>query len=205
VNDALVISNALLWIAVLALAAVVAALLRQIGVLHERIAPAGALVARGGPAFGAAAPRIAAQDWNGEAIEIGAPDRAGTSTLLLFVSARCPVCATLLPLLDSLVAAEAGTLRVVLASDGPRAEHEGFVSAHGLAEPGRRYVLSTELGLAYRVASVPFGVLIDAEGIVRAQGLVNSREQLESLLEARERGVAHLQEWLERESPRRVA
>ena len=36
--DALIVSNVLLWIAVLVLAGVVLALLRQIGVLHERVA-----------------------------------------------------------------------------------------------------------------------------------------------------------------------
>ncbi len=204
-SEALLVSQLLLWVVVLALAAVVLALLRQIGVLHERIAPAGALVARNGPAVGEPAPRLALADWNGAPLELGAPDSAGVSTLLLFVSARCPVCATLLPTLDALVASERGRLRAVLASDGPRGEHERFVAEHGLAEPGRRYVLSAELGLAYRVASVPFGVLIDAGGRVRAQGLVNSREHLESLLEARDRGVASLQEHLARPDSRRVA
>ncbi len=204
-SEALLVSNLLLWVVVLALAAVVAALLRQIGVLHERIAPAGALVARNGPAIGEPAPRLALVDWNGEPFELGAPDLGGVSTLLLFVSARCPVCSTLLPTLDSLVQSERGRLRAVLASDGPRAEHEAFVAQHELAAPGRRYALSAELGLAYRVASVPFCVLIDASGSVRAQGLVNTREHLESLLEARDLGVAHLQEYLTRQNPRRVA
>ena len=46
---------------------------------------------------------------------------------------------------------------------------------------------------------LPYAVLVDAAGIVRAKGLVNSREHLESLFEAHERGVASLQDWLERE------
>ena len=41
---ALAISNIVLWVLVVALAAVVLALTRQLGVLHERIAPAGALM-----------------------------------------------------------------------------------------------------------------------------------------------------------------
>jgi hypothetical protein len=41
--EALMISQFVLWIAVLGLAGVVLALIRQIGVLHERIAPMGAL------------------------------------------------------------------------------------------------------------------------------------------------------------------
>ena len=93
---------------------------------------------------------------------------------------------------------EGRSLRLVLASDGPRAEHEAFVAEHDLASD--RYVLSTPLGLAYQVGKLPYAVLIDSEGIVRARGLVNTREHLESLFEARERGVASVQEYLEKES-----
>jgi methylamine dehydrogenase accessory protein MauD len=113
--------------------------------------------------------------------------------LLVFVAPSCPVCRTLLPALRSLAKRER-SLRVVLASDGPRAEHETFVREHALAELG--YVLSQALGLAYRVPRLPWAVLVDAHGVLRSQGLVNSREHLESLLEAEALGVASLQEHL---------
>ncbi|MGH9884757.1 MAG: methylamine dehydrogenase, partial [bacterium] len=41
-------------------------------------------------------------------------------------------------------------------------------------------------------------VLIDASGVVRAKGLVNSREHLESLFEAMDHGVASIQEFVAR-------
>ena len=41
--EALVISNIVLWVLVIALALLVFALTRQVGILHERVAPAGAL------------------------------------------------------------------------------------------------------------------------------------------------------------------
>ena len=37
---------------------------------------------------------------------------------------------------------------------------------------------------------------IDAEGVIRAKGIVNTREHLESLFEAKERGVASVQEYM---------
>ena len=64
-SEALVVSNVLLWIAVLVLGALVLALLRQIGVLHERVAPAGALVSQRGPVVGERAPVLEVTDWNG--------------------------------------------------------------------------------------------------------------------------------------------
>lgn len=194
-GDALIVSNLLLWIAVVALGALVLALLRQIGVLHERIGPAGALVGREGPRSGEPAPVLELQDWNGETLRVGGRDPDGRGTLLLFVSPTCPVCKTLLPLVASVREAEDRRLRVVVASDGPREEHGAFVALHGLARG--RYVLSSELGLAFEVGRLPYAVLLDAEGLVQARGLVNSREHLESLFEARDRGVATLQEYLE--------
>jgi methylamine dehydrogenase accessory protein MauD len=48
--------------------------------------------------------------------------------------------------------------------------------------------------VAYGVGRLPYGVLIDGNGVVRATGLVNTREQLDSLFEAKEQGVANIQE-----------
>jgi methylamine dehydrogenase accessory protein MauD len=196
-TQALVVSNAILWLCVVVLAGVVAALVRQVGVLSERVAPAGALMVSRGPAVGAAAPRIEAPALAGGTIALGGVHADGRGTLLFFLSPTCPVCKTLLPALRSLARAEARWLDVVLASDGPRAEHEAFVAAERLA--GFPYVLSAPLGIAYQVGKLPYAVLVDGGGVVRGKGLVNTREHLESLLEAREQGVASLQDWAERE------
>lgn len=201
-TEALLVSNALLWIALLALAAVVLALVRQIGVLHERVAPAGALVMGDGPKVGELAPRFAGDDLFGRAVEIGGPDASGASTLLLFVSPSCPVCKTLLPVLRSIAAQEGPRLRVVLASDGPPEEQRRFAEQNDLA--GFPYVVSSELGLAHRVAKLPHAALIDAAGVLRAKGLVNTREHLESLFEAQSHGVASIQDFLARDRLRGV-
>jgi methylamine dehydrogenase accessory protein MauD len=193
-SDALLISNALLWIAVLALAAVVLALIRQIGVLHERVAPAGALMMGGGPKVGELAPRFAGDDVFGRPVQIGGADASGAATLLLFVSPSCPVCKTLLPVAKSMAAQRRGALRLVLASDGPPEEQRRFAEENGLgAFP---YLVSAQLGLAHQVAKLPHAVLIDAAGVLRAKGLVNTREHLESLFEAQARGVASIQEFV---------
>lgn len=199
-TDALLVSNALLWVAVLVLGAVVVALVRQIGVLHERVRPAGALALSAGPTVGAAAPQLEVLDLGGAAHAIGfaAPD--GRDTLLFFLSPSCPVCKALLPALASL--GRDARLRVVLASDGDAAEHAAYVAAERITLP---YLSSTPLGLAYRVGKLPWAVLIDAAGIVRAQGLVNSREHLDSLLEAKAQGVASIQEYLRREQDKGAA
>jgi methylamine dehydrogenase accessory protein MauD len=195
VQDALLISNLLLWLLVLALVGVVVALVRQIGVLYERVAPAGALMSAQGPKIGEAAPELRVRDLSGESHDLAGEQHDGYARLLFFLSPTCPVCKTLLPVLKSVASREKRWLRVVLASDGPRPEHEAFVKDRGLEQ--FPYLVSAELGLAFRVAKLPYAVLVDAAGVIRAQGLVNTREHLESMFEARERGVASIQDYLE--------
>jgi methylamine dehydrogenase accessory protein MauD len=195
-TTALVVSNVVLWVLVVVLAGIVAVLVRQVGVLYERVAPAGALMVARGPAVGDVAPAIAAEALIGEPRTIGGARADGRSTLLFFLSPTCPVCKALLPALRSIVRGESRWLDVLLASDGPRSEHESFVAAEGLED--LPYLLSAPLGMTYQVGKLPYAVLIDGVGIVRAKGLVNTREHLESLFEAMERGVASIQDFVHR-------
>jgi methylamine dehydrogenase accessory protein MauD len=190
--EALVVSNVVLWVLVLALLVVVFALARQIGILYERVAPMGALVIDSGPKVGEAAPHFTLPALDGRTVTVGAA--AERSQLLFFLSPTCPVCKKLLPILKSIAGAEAAWLRIVLASDGEPEEHRAFYRRAGLAD--FPYVLSAELGMAFRVGKLPYAVLIDEGGRVRAKGLVNSREQLESLFTAKDLNVASVQEYL---------
>jgi methylamine dehydrogenase accessory protein MauD len=191
--DALTIMVVVLWIVVIALGIICFAMARQIGVLFERVAPMGALITDGGPKIGEAASRFELMTLGAKPVVIG--QASGRSMLVYFLSPTCPVCKKLLPVLKSAEKAERGWLDVVLASDGDRASHETFVRQQKLdAFP---YVLSADLGMSYRVNRLPFAVLIDGDGIVRAKGLINNREQLESLFNAKELGVDSIQRYLE--------
>ncbi len=195
-NEALVVSNLVLWVVVLALTVAVFALARQIGILYERVAPMGALMMDNGPKVGAASPVFTLTDLAGRPINIGAPSLS--STLLFFLSPTCPVCKKLLPILKSAAATEKRWLSIVLASDGDEAEQRAFIRRARLeAFP---YVLSTPLGVTYQVSKLPYTVLLDERGIVRAKGLVNSREQLESLFTAKDLGVASIQDFVDQQA-----
>ena len=98
---ALVVSNAVLWVLVLGLAVVVLALVRQLGVLHERISPVGALMLAKGLKVGELAPAVPVSDLAGQPLTIGGARADGRSLLLMFVSPTCPVCKALLPVLKS--------------------------------------------------------------------------------------------------------
>ncbi|MEJ1158326.1 methylamine dehydrogenase accessory protein MauD [Prosthecomicrobium sp. N25] len=192
--EGLVVAVALLWVLVIVLAVVVFALARQVGVLFERVAPMGALMTDAGPKVGEAAPRLDLLTLTGGHVHLGSP--SARSTLVFFLSPTCPVCKKLLPVLKSARAAEAPWLDIVLASDGDRPAHDVFVREKGLES--FPYVLSTELGMAFRVSRLPFAILVDGGGVVRAKGLINNREQLESLFNAKELAVPSIQDYLDR-------
>lgn len=190
--DGLVVAFILLWILVAGLAVAVFALARQVGILYERIAPMGALMTDSGPSVGEAVRRFDVAALDGRPVSIGA---GGTrAQLLFFLSPTCPVCKKLLPILASVAAAERSWLDIILASDGDAAEHRAFVKQRRLDD--FPYVLSRDLGLAFRVSRLPYAALVDGAGVVRAKGLINNREQLESLFNARDLGVASVQSYL---------
>jgi methylamine dehydrogenase accessory protein MauD len=182
---------AALWVAVLALAGLVWIVLRQVGVLYERVSPMGALMDSAGPDIGEPGPVFRLESLTGGEVAIGAGGRA---QLVFFLSPTCPVCKQLIPVLASLRRDEKAWLDVVLASDGARDRHEDFIRRAKLSD--FPYVLSADLGMTYRVQRLPFAVLTDRDGVVRAKGLVNNREQLESLFNALRAGVASLQQYV---------
>lgn len=192
---ALAVSNAVLWVVVIALSVALLAVVRQLGVLHERIAPVGALMLAKGLKVGDSAPQIAVQDLEGRSLTVGAVRTDERAALIMFVSPTCPVCKALLPALKSSLTAERDWLDIILASDGEIASQREFVLAHRLG--GFPYVVSAPLGISYQVSRLPFAVLIDAQGVLRARGIVNSREHLESLFEAKRLGFASIQDYFE--------
>jgi methylamine dehydrogenase accessory protein MauD len=186
------VSIFLLWVALVVLSLTVLALARQIGVLHARIAPIGALKMDHGPAVGQPAPRFEGRALDGRAVVIGGVPTAGAAQLLLFVSPDCPVCKMLLPVAVSFARCE--RLDVVLVGDGPETQQRELVSRlHLELVP---FVNNAEIGLRFGVGKLPYAILLDAQGVVAAKGLVNSREHLESLVVAHETGVPSVQAYL---------
>ena len=191
-ETALIASNFLLWLLVILLLVIVFALARQIGVLHERVAPVGALMPMNGPKIGERVEPIKAQALDGTSMTIG--EGMDSNTFIFFLSPGCPVCKSLLPVVQEIETQEPG-VAVRYASDGETASaHERYATEHGI--PVSNYLLSRELGISLGVNKLPFAALINRDGVLRARGLVNNREHLESLLAADELDVSSLQEYL---------
>lgn len=194
-NEVLAASVVVLWFVVIALGLAVVALARQIGVLHGRLAPAGALMTNAGPKVGETVAEKTYQSLDGSPAAVGG--ERGRPQLVLFVSPTCPICKTLVPTARSLARSE--RLDLVFASDGgDPATHAAYAQKQGIA--AHPYVISTELGLTFEVGKLPYAVLLDARGVLRSKGLVNSREHLESLVESMLSGYESIQDYLYRDA-----
>ncbi|HSC84667.1 MAG TPA: methylamine dehydrogenase accessory protein MauD, partial [Pseudomonas sp.] len=177
--EGLIVSNILLWALLIALSFAVMGLVRQIGVLHSRLAPAGALMVDKGVAVNEPAPKVTAADRNGRPVSFGYANEK--AQLLFFLSPTCPICKSLLPAIKSIAKEQAHRLDVVFVSDGDMDAQQKLIKEHKLEDA--TYVVGPEVGMTYQIGKLPYAALIDNGGVLRAKGLVNSREHLDSLFE----------------------
>ena len=142
------------WVLLVVLCVVVVALARQVGTLHLRLGPRGALeIDTEGPALGDALPSVEAHADNGAPLVLGG---AGARRLVLFSSPTCIVCREVAPAVPA--AARAADLLPQIVHD-PEAER------------------------TFEVPGTPFLLVLDELGIVRAKGTVNTLEQVEGLVD----------------------
>lgn len=181
----LVASTFLLWLVVAILAVAVLALARQIAALHERVAPLGTLVTNGAPRAREVAPFVSTPTLDGSVRTVGGAGGGlggglggRLPTLLLFVAPDCPVCRKIIPI--AMVLAKAEGLKLALVSNAAEAELEEMAKRFHVER--QDFLVSGQLGLAYRIGKLPSAVLVSADGHIVARGLVNSRERLESLI-----------------------
>ncbi|MEX0832584.1 MAG: methylamine dehydrogenase accessory protein MauD [Actinomycetota bacterium] len=173
------VSYIVLWIMVVTLAVLVVALARQIGALHMRLGPRGALeIDTEGPPLGSEAPARTTLDREGHPVTVGG---RGDPQLLLFVSPECPVCREVLP--SVAVVARQGRLTPFVVVDDPDPD--------GVGDTGAPVVPDPELARNFNVPGTPYAVFLDDRGTVRAKGTVNNLEQMEGLLET---AIARLNE-----------
>jgi methylamine dehydrogenase accessory protein MauD len=161
---------------VLGLCVVVVALARQIGTLHLRLGPRGALeMDDEGPPLGEGLAPIEATALDGRRVALGGP---GTPQLLLFVSPGCQVCEQVLPSIGA-VAQNAGMAPYIVTDLDPTETALSFAHKR-LNAP---VVPSVEAARAYSVPGTPYVVALDELGVVRAKGTVNNLEQMEGLVD----------------------
>ena len=176
------VSYFVLWTVVITLCVMVVALARQIGTLHLRLGPRGALeVAEEGPPLGEAPPPLEARSLQGASITVGGP---GREQLLFFVSPSCMICEEILPSVDEL--SRVSKLASLVIADSGEDEARAITRAR-LAAP----VIASEIAAQhFRIPGTPYVVVIDELGVVRAKGTVNNLEQVEGLIDTARRRIA---------------
>ena len=188
----LIVSQILSWLVILGLGLALLALARQVGVLHVRLAPAGAMMTGKGPVVGEPAPVLDVTTLDGTSLSIGGTLAKGRMRLLLFVSPHCPLCKDLIPIARNFARRE--KLDIVFVGDDDEAEQRAMIARLDMA--GLPFVNGSLVGRAFHVDRLPHAVLLGDDGTVLSKGLVNSREHLESLVTAHELGVVSVQDYL---------
>lgn len=189
----LIASQILSWLLILVMGVALVALARQIGVLHERLAPAGALLPSHGLQAGSAMPDLHMTSLDGRHLHLGGAIASGKRRLLFFVSSQCPVCKKLIPSAKSFAAAE--NLELVFMGDDTPARQQALIEAHDL----QRYpfVNNADAGRVLQIDKLPHAILVSADGKILTRGLVNTREHLESLVMSDELGLGSVQEYIQ--------
>lgn len=188
----LIIAQILSWIVILVMGVALLALARQVGILHMRVAPAGAMTTGGGVAVGDQAVAVHTHGLDGSHMSVGGPAPGVPLRLLMFVSAQCPLCKALIPVAKSFARDERIALTFV-GDDDPVIQRE-MIAKQGL--DAFAFANGPEVGQAFGVGKLPFAALLDEQGTLLSKGLVNSREHLESLVIAHEMGLKSVQDYI---------
>lgn len=196
-SDLAFASIVLLWIGFFVLLGVNIIIIRQLGILFERVAPAGALATSHGLLKGQIPIAVTAETLSGLKLVLPvSKDIAETKVnarLIVFIAPGCDLCKKIVPLVQSL-SRETAT-PYLFASAGFSAERHKQYAIQSEIDFSA-YVVSDELGMTWGIGKLPYAVLLDLDGAVVAHGLVNSREHLESLFEAKDQNVASLQDYI---------
>lgn len=193
VSPLAVVSYVVLWAIVLALVALTLSLARLVGRLSRRLPPGAARVIDPGPEVGESIEGWKSIDLLGRPVEFHFPRERGL--LLVYVSAHCSTCAALLPAAKSFmreIARETEGAWVMVFGSG--STEIGYARQHGLDTAP--VLTEKSLPATFQLEGAPFACWVDPMGIVRAKGMVNHREHLESLARAVELGHGSMDSYL---------
>jgi methylamine dehydrogenase accessory protein MauD len=177
----LVASTVLQFIVLGVLAVMVLSLARQVGILHERTAPAGLTNAAAQLEIGAPLPAVSVPNLAGVSILFGVDEanenRHEKWSALLFVAADCPICRLVLPAYDALLEDFSATLTGFWVGDGLDGEAFGrYAEEHHI--DASRFFLSQELGLRLGIRALPALAILDEEQRLVSREVIATPRQL---------------------------
>ncbi len=156
-------------------------LLRAVGALRQQVTntyPSG----QGGLAIGEQVPALEAVDPNGKTVRLEETD--GRYRLIAFISPGCQPCAQAIKVLDALWQDESDLSILVLGAKIPATN-----AAYAIEQQVHVPILAPVPGFEqerFHVRGVPFALIVDKTGTVRAKGFFNDQETLSQLLQEAE-------------------
>lgn len=173
-NPAWVVSYVLLWVLVLAMAAMILLLYRQLGEIYLGTREGRS---REGLGIGKHAPSFTLSDLEGQRVVVPRP----TPTLLVFGTPHCGPCRQLIPDLIAFTRETTPHLHVYFVAGEDPAENRTLANGVTLPFP---ILTQPKFSIAeqYEVKRSPFAFYIDENSIIRDKAVVNNLEQLQRLV-----------------------
>jgi methylamine dehydrogenase accessory protein MauD len=191
----LAVVTAVQFVILLGLAVVVLSLARQVGILHERLTPAGMIRSQQEVKPGERVPEVELPLLSGGSVALGEPNGNGAAlTALLFISADCPICKSVLPAYQAQLDQAANGCRGFWVADGtPGADgavpdYAAYVDRYAI-EPDR-FAISPELARVLGVRQIPALALLDEDARLLTLETVTGPRQLGRLFAVRPAGTS---------------
>lgn len=181
-----------LWATVVVLSCVVLSLMRLLGQMNERLGPAPALVTEQGPEIGDSFADVLAQSRVVENGILSFPK--SRDSLVFFVAPGCPTCEGLLRSVRLFQTRRDPAVEVVVVSTSGNYEHNQDLMQRALLDKVP-FLSLPKLAQSLGIRSTPYAFWLDEDGLVRAKGVANTMEHLESLRNARAVGFASINEY----------
>jgi methylamine dehydrogenase accessory protein MauD len=160
------------WVLAIIEGLAIVVLMREIGRIHLRLGPPqAARVTQDGPEIGSLAPQITAEDITGQTWRFA--EHGTRPRMLIFTLEECLACRDLAPSITPFARAQPDIdVLLVRESESRPTRVDGPVHV----------LVGQQIAAAFAVRRFPYALLFDAEGVLRAKGIVNTLGHLESLL-----------------------
>ncbi len=181
-NGAWLASYVVMWALLLVLGFLVLGLLRQVGLLNERLVKADrSRIAGLEP--GATAPLFHAIGLNGQEISLGGLVDQGKAVLLIFASPRCGPCVQMAPVFEAFYqrVRDQGWEVLMVGVGSGRAGVEAYARDTGVHFPLIAQERD-EISLPYKFAGSPFAFVLQGS-VVKARRKVEDEQQFAMLLQ----------------------
>ena len=171
------------WAILIALGLMIALVLQRVGeTLLKGTGGHHPLITDDGPQLHERMPEFSGQDLTDRPIAVS--DFRGRPLVVLFLSLACRPCEELLRELTPMRRFTLRPPEFLLVLEAAYAEAKGLLQSYGasvpaIVDPG------AEIRASLGIARVPFGVLVDQDGVTRMKGVTNTRRHLEALVAGR--------------------